>query len=236
MIRIFWNDLAFAVLTSFWSTVALIAVIVRPRTRVSCAIARIWGKMAYRACGVRLEVHGREQRFDAPAYLVMANHTSHFDAPGIYAAVPIDMRPVAKRELGKIPIFGWALVRGAAIMIDRENKREAHASIDRAAETIRRGRSVLMFPEGTRTPPGTLGPLKKGPFHLALAARVPVIPVGVVGTGEVLLPGDWRIRPGRVVIRIGAPIDTASLPDGEAGREALMSQVEAALRALTAAG
>ena len=125
---------------------------------------------------------------------------------------------------------------GAAIMIDRRDPERARASIARAAETIRSGRSVLMFPEGTRTPTEALGELKKGAFHLALAARVPVLPVAVLGSRSVLKSGDWKIHPGTVQVRYGRPIPTEDLPDGEEGRSRLMEAFRAAIDSLVEEG
>lgn len=231
MIRPLFNAAAIAALTAFWSVAALFALPLGPK--VVLALARIWSSQILFACGVKVDCQDPPVPLTAQAYLVMANHTSHFDVLAIYGASPIQgMRPVAKRELGFIPLFGWALALGAAIMIDRRNRERAVASIERAARTIRGGRSVLMFPEGTRTPQGELGALKKGPFHLATEAKVPILPVGLYGTGDVLRSGDWRIRPGRVFIRIGHPIPTDDVGEGEEARAELMAAVEKALRAL----
>jgi 1-acyl-sn-glycerol-3-phosphate acyltransferase len=204
--------------------------------RRTTAMARRWAKMVTRLCGVEVRIEGHEQPLDAPAYLVMSKHSSHFDLLGIYASMPIDMRPVAKRELGRIPIFGWVLKAGAAIMIDRGDREKAKASIARAGETIRGGRSVLLFPEGTRSAPDHVAPLKKGPFHLAVEARVPVLPVAVLGSAEVLRPHDWKIHPGLISVRVGTPIPTEGFGDSEEGREALRVKVGEALEALMKKG
>ncbi len=236
IVRHVFNAVALVVLTVFWSLVGAVVVIVNRGGSGIGIVARLWAKTVLLACGVTVDVRGADQTFDAPAYLVMANHTSHFDVITLFGRLPINMRPVAKRELGYIPIFGWVLVIGAAIMIDRGDREKAIASIERAGRAIRGGRSVLMFPEGTRTPPGELGALKKGPFHLALSAKVPVLPIGIHGTGSVLLPGDWRIHPGRVVMVVGKPIDTSPLTDSDESREALMQDVRRDLEALMASG
>ena len=218
-----------------WSVAALFVVPVG-RGRYLTPIARMWARQLLTLCGVKVEVFGPPEPLDAPAYLVMCNHTSHFDVPSLYSVTPIDMHPVAKKELGAIPFFGWALRMGAAIMIDRKDQERARQSIEAAAETIRAGRSVLMFPEGTRTPTEELGDLKKGAFHLAQAARVPVLPVAVLGTRSVLASGDWRIKPGEVQVRFGRPIDTQDLPEGDEGRQQLMHQLRTAIAALVAEG
>ncbi len=200
------------------------------------AVARNWGRTVSRLCGVELRIEGHEQALDAPAYLVMCNHCSHFDVISVFGSLPIDMRPVAKRELAKIPIFGWVLSAGAAIMIDRGDREKAKASIERAGATIRAGRSVLMFPEGTRTESLELGPLKKGPFYLAVEARVPILPIVVIGTSEVLKPDDWKIEGGTVSLRVGTPIETAGVRDDEAGRDELRMKVTAAMQELLQKG
>jgi 1-acyl-sn-glycerol-3-phosphate acyltransferase len=236
ILRYVFNALALTVLTLFWSLVGAVVVLVNRGGSGIGIVARLWAKTVLVACGVTVEVRGLDQTFDEPSYLVMANHTSHFDVISLFGRLPINMRPVAKRELGYIPIFGWVLVVGAAIMIDRGDREKAIASIERAGRAIRGGRSVLMFPEGTRTPPGALGALKKGPFHLALSARVPVLPIGLHGTGSILLPGDWRIHPGRVVMVVGKPIDTAASADSDEARDALMQNVRRDLEALMTRG
>ncbi|MEQ8279017.1 MAG: lysophospholipid acyltransferase family protein [Deltaproteobacteria bacterium] len=231
--RAVFNALVLGVLTGFWSAVAILAV---PFMRWGSTtwVAQTWSKQVTWLCSVDVTLEGEVPT--TGSYVVLANHTSHFDVLSLYSKIRLDMRPVAKRELGFIPLFGWVLALGAAIMIDRKSRARAVASIERAAKTIRGGRSVLMFPEGTRTPPNTVGPMKKGAFHLALAAQVPVLPVGVIGTGDILLPGDWKIRGGAVTVRVGAPIATAGRGDDAEDRAWLMAEVEKALVDLTKGG
>jgi 1-acyl-sn-glycerol-3-phosphate acyltransferase len=231
VIRSLFNALAIGVLTAVWSVLALLALPLGATFVLK--LARIWSRQILFACGVKVRALPPPEPLDAPSYLVLSNHTSHFDALSIYSTLPIEgLRPVAKRELGYIPLFGWVLALGAAIMIDRGDQAKAKASIDRAGAVIRGGRSVLMFPEGTRTPQGELGPLKKGPFYLATAARVPILPIALHGTGEVMRSGDWQIHPGNVVLCIGAPIPTEGRGEGEEARSSLMMDVEHALRDL----
>jgi 1-acyl-sn-glycerol-3-phosphate acyltransferase len=221
--------IAFGALTGFFSAAAIPAALVWRRRGIPW-IARTWARLTLRVAGVSVDLGFEGPPLEgAPPMVVMANHTSHFDVVSLYATLPFAVRMVAKRELTYIPIFGWALALGAAIVIDRKSRQQAIASLERAGAVIRSGVPVLMFPEGTRTPPGVLGPLKKGPFHLALAARVPVLPIGIQGTGEILQKGSWRIHPGRVTLRIGTPIPTHALPDDDQGRAQLAEVVGAAL-------
>ena len=235
MIGVLWRAVALVGVTVPWSLAGAVAVPLSGGSLVT-PMARGWARQLLALCGVKVEAFGPPEPLTDPAYLMMSNHSSHFDVPSIYATTPIHALPVAKKELGAIPFFGWALHMGAAILIDRKNADRARASIDKAVATIRAGRSVLMFPEGTRTPTETIGDLKKGAFHLALAARVPVLPVAVLGTRKVLRSGDWKIRPGRVQVRYGRPIPTAEFPEGEEGRERLMQAFRAAIESMVAEG
>jgi 1-acyl-sn-glycerol-3-phosphate acyltransferase len=192
-------------------------------------IASAWGRWVLSLCGVKVEVHGAEHLGTHPSVVAMANHTSHTDVMALFGYLEKDMTPVAKRELAVIPVFGWILWAGAAIMIDRRDRKKAVQSLREAARVIRGGRSVLMFAEGTRTPPGVLGPLKKGPFHLALEAGVPVVPIGVRGSGDILAPHDWKIRPGTISLHVGPPISTEGLKNNDHGRQVLMEKVRLAL-------
>lgn len=219
--------------TTIAASLLAIPAVLWSRDRGVPAVARVWARLCLRIAGVRVRLEDRSGGL-RPPYVVMVNHTSHFDVPALYAVLPIPVRFVAKRELQYVPIFGQVLALGAAIMIDRGHKARAIASIERAGRAIRRGASVVLFPEGTRTPPGRLGPLKKGPFHLATEARVPVLPIGILGTGAVLPRGTWRSRPGEVVVRIGAPLavpdTTAATGDGaDQARADLVERVTAAL-------
>lgn len=240
MLRYLWNVVVLTAATVFAATLALVVMPVglvhRPSLRVMTHLARMWSKMVVAGCGVKVEAEGFEHLEPGRAYVVLSNHTSYFDVLAIYARVPRDLVPVAKRELGFIPIFGWALKAGAAIMIDRRDPERARASISRAGDTIRAGRSVLMFPEGTRSRSRELKPFKKGPFHLAQGAGVPILPVAVSGAADVLPVGDWRIRPGTIRVRMGAPISPSEVGEGSPGRAALSDRVRGEIEGLLTDG
>jgi 1-acyl-sn-glycerol-3-phosphate acyltransferase len=124
--------------------------------------------------------------------------------------VPCQFRIVAKKSLFKIPIFGWIMSVAGYVSVDRGDKAQAFASLDRAAETVKGGMPLLIFPEGTRSPDGALGPFKKGGFVLATKAKAPIIPVVIDGTFHVLPKSTWRICPGRVTVTFGRRIDTSA--------------------------
>ena len=187
------------------------------------ALARIWSRMLLRSAGVRLTVNMHGELDPRRPYVFMANHLSTVDIWALFVAVPLKVRFIAKKQLGRIPLFGWAMAVGRFIFIDRQNPMAARRSIDQAAARIRTGSSVAIFPEGTRSRDGRLGPFKKGGFHLAITAGVPIVPVGIRGAHEVMPRGSLILRPGPVTIEIGAPIDTKDL--STADRDLLLERV-----------
>jgi 1-acyl-sn-glycerol-3-phosphate acyltransferase len=187
-------------------------------------LARRWARVMLWAAGVSLTV-----TMDAPLdprqpYVFAANHLSTVDIFALFVALPVDIRFIAKKQLARIPLFGWAMAAGRFIFIDRKNRAAAMKSIDRAAERIRAGSSVAIFPEGTRSRDGLLGPFKKGGFYLAQQAGVPVVPIAIKGAGDVMRPGSVLVCPGPVTIAVGTPIETKDLKE-VAQRNALVERV-----------
>lgn len=186
-------------------------------------LARLWSRALLWTAAVPLRVtfHGQLDR--KQPYVFMANHLSTVDIWALFVALPVKIRFIAKKQLGRIPIFGWAMAAGRFIFIDRQNPLAARRSIDQAAQRIRSGSSVAIFPEGTRSRDGHLGPFKKGGFHLAIQSGVPIVPVGIRGAHEVMPRGSLILRRGPVTLEIGQPIPTASL--SIADRDALLERV-----------
>jgi 1-acyl-sn-glycerol-3-phosphate acyltransferase len=186
-------------------------------------LARLWSRILLWTAGVRLTVRLRTPLDPKQPYVFVANHLSTVDIWALFVALPVSIRFIAKKQLGQIPIFGWAMAAGRFIFIDRQNPAAARRSIDLASQRIRSGSSVAIFPEGTRSRDGLLGPFKKGGFHLAIAAGVPVVPIAITGAGEVMPPGHLLVRPGPVLIDVGEPIPTAGLAAGD--RDMLLARV-----------
>jgi 1-acyl-sn-glycerol-3-phosphate acyltransferase len=176
-------------------------------------LARAWIRWILRTFGIRVEVEGLEHIPARAPVIFMSNHQSQVDIAAIIDTLPTDAvwRFVAKKELTRVPIFGQALVATGQIIIDRGDREKAVASLRRAAERIRSGLSVIVFPEGTRSKTGSLQPFKSGPFHLALEARVPIIPVTVSGSQRVTPKGSLVVHSGTVKIVYGKPIPTQDL-------------------------
>jgi 1-acyl-sn-glycerol-3-phosphate acyltransferase len=137
--------------------------------------------------------------------------------------VPVPLRFIAKKQLGAIPLFGWAMQAGRFIFIDRQNAASARRSIHEAARRIKSGQSVVIFPEGTRTRDGSLAPFKKGGFHLAIDSSAEIVPVAIRGSRALMPRGSALIRSGHVRLEMGEPISTAGL--GPSDREALVTRV-----------
>lgn len=182
----------------------------------------LWATLVTRVAGVRYRVEGRERIPSGPVVFI-ANHRSNFDIPILWLALGRPVRFIAKRELARIPFFGWAMVLLGHVVIDRGDSEQARATMTKAVERVRGGVSVLVFPEGTRGTPELiarerLGRLKKGGIILATRAGVPLVPVAIAGTEKALPKGSLAISPAAVRVTIGPPIETRGLADDDRDR------------------
>jgi 1-acyl-sn-glycerol-3-phosphate acyltransferase len=185
-------------------------------------IPRWWSRSVMWAAGIKVRVHGLENGDDAEPRIFASNHVSWFDVAGLAKVLPRH-KFVAKAELFKLPIFGRAMRAAGMIEIQRDNRKAAFGAYEVAAERIKHGNSVVVFPEGTRGHDYRLRPFKKGPFVLAIAAGVPVVPIIVHGTIEILRKGSFRVHPGTIDIHLLEPVITTSVDYDH--REALMNTV-----------
>ena len=188
-----------------------------------------WSRQILRAAGTPVRVEGMERIPDGPV-VYASNHSSMFDIWALAATLPGSVRMLAKQELANIPLLGRAMVTAGHVMIDRPHPRRALAAYERAAEVIRSGVSALVFPEGTRSRTGQLLPFKNAPFGLAIAAQVPVVPLYVRNTFEIMPKGRFFLRPRPIRIVIGDPIATAGMTLER--RQELRDRVHAAIVAL----
>jgi 1-acyl-sn-glycerol-3-phosphate acyltransferase len=167
---------------------------------------KIWTPPLLWAAGVQLVIEQTVPiRWDEPHIFVM-NHQSMLDIGVAFVALPVNLRFIAKKELLFVPFLGWYLWATGMIGIDRSNSSKAAVSLRQAARRITHGASILAFPEGTRTRDGTIKPFKKGIFRMAQMARVPIVPVAIAGAFEVLPADSFKVSPGVVRLKIGAPI------------------------------
>jgi 1-acyl-sn-glycerol-3-phosphate acyltransferase len=223
VIRALVSIVTFVLATIMGSLISLVAGVIDRSGDLVMATARVWSRIVLRVPGVVVETKTDAVLDPKRPYVFMPNHASMVDIWAMFVAVPVQFRFIAKKQLGAIPLFGWAMRAGRFIFIDRQNAVSARRSIDEAAKRIQSGQSVVIFPEGTRTRDGKLGPFKKGGFHLAVDSGADIVPVAIRGTHEVMPRGSALIRAGKVSLELGTPIPTAGL--GPHDRDALMAKV-----------
>lgn len=185
--------------------------------------ARVWCRLIARTAGARVHVHGAEKIMPGNSYVFLSSHQSYMDIPAMLGYLPAQLRIAAKKSLFRIPFMGWHLTRAGHIPIDRSSTINAVASMQRAADYLHDGICAFVFPEGTRSRDGVLQGFKKGGFKLAIQAGVPIIPVTIIGSRQVLPPDSIIFRPGPMHMYIDAPIPTIGL--SEADLEPLMQSV-----------
>jgi 1-acyl-sn-glycerol-3-phosphate acyltransferase len=179
------------------------------------------GMTGARLAGVKIEVRGLENLQPGSNYIFMSNHVSNLDPPVFIPRIPGRCSVLIKKEVFRIPILGRLLKLVEMVPVDRSNREAAIESVHAAEVVLQRGLNMVIFPEGTRSPDGRLLPFKKGPFHLAMEAGVPVVPVTILGTAECWPKGTWSIRPGKATVIFHPPI----APSGFKDREELMAAV-----------
>jgi 1-acyl-sn-glycerol-3-phosphate acyltransferase len=170
---------------------------------------RSWANALLRVAGVDVVVHNPERMHSERPLVFAANHVSWFDVLAMASVLP-HYSFIAKAELFRIPIFGRGARAVGTIPIDRNNRKSAFASYEEAAEKVKGGACIVVYPEGTRGPGYPLRPFKKGPFVLAIAAKAPVVPTLVHGTIEILGRGSFNVKPGTIHVHLLEPVD----PDG----------------------
>ncbi len=194
--------------TIFFGILAILFSLLDKSGNNSHRIAGIWGASILRVAGIRVRVTGLKHIDPSRSYIYMANHQSNFDIPVLLAHLRVQFRWLAKIELFRIPLFGYAMKRAGYISINRTDFREAVKSLKKAAETIRKGTSVVIFPEGTRSRDGLIHDFKKGGFVMAVDSKVPVVPVVLHGTRAIMAKEDLRITANNVYVEIKRPIPT----------------------------
>lgn len=175
------------------------------------SIARFWSKVLMKIAGVKLAVEGLDKIDPHGSYVFVCNHLSYMDTPVVLGTIPVQFRFLAKKSLFSIPFLGYHLQRAGHISVPRDNPRAALKTMADAAKTIKdRGISILIFPEGGRSLTG-LKEFKEGAAFIAIKAGVPIVPLAIKGTLEVLPMGSLNVRPGHVSLIVGDPVLTTEL-------------------------
>ncbi|HET6363363.1 MAG TPA: lysophospholipid acyltransferase family protein [Gemmatimonadota bacterium] len=236
-----WKVYAIVRSAGCWALLSLFTLIVgalhmpgsliAPEGRFPRAVEMAYMWAILRASNVKLTADGLEHVEPGRSYIVMANHRSMYDIPVLHYLLgrARDLRWIAKQELLRVPVFGWAYRLSRHVAIDRENRVAAIETLKRAAEESRAGVSFVIMPEGTRSTTGELLPFKRGGFHLALDTVLPILPVAILGSDALMRKGSWFILPGAIHVSVRPVVETRDL-DREHIDE-LMEQVRFAISA-----
>jgi 1-acyl-sn-glycerol-3-phosphate acyltransferase len=173
-------------------------------------VGRWWGKSILRVSGIKVQIKGLENLAPERPCVFMCNHQSNFDILVLFSALPAQFRWIAKAELFRIPLFGRAMRGAGYISIERKDRKKAIQSLKEAAVRIRNGVSVMIFPEGTRSPDGNIGEFKKGGFILAWDAGVSIVPIVINGTWAIMSRDSLKITPGKVRLTILPVVNVAN--------------------------
>ena len=177
--------------------------------------------------GVTVETRGLSRVGRDNAYVFMSNHVSHVDSLALAVSIPHPLHWVFKKELSKIPVFGWVLLSLGQIMVDRRSAMQSRTALSSAVAALAGNNSILIYVEGTRSKDGKLQPLKKGGFYMAIRSGLPIVPVRISGSHDIVPSGSLRIRPGRVVVELFDPIPTEGKTEADVPE--LMAKVRDAL-------
>src|SRR5215471_529278 len=201
--------------TAVMGMISVVSSLVDAHGRIQHGCARIWARMILGTCGIKLHVSGLEHLVDGTAYVFCCNHQSHMDIPIALTALPFQFRFTPKKQLFRYPFLGWHLRRSGHVPIDRENPHAAVKSLREAANVIRRGTSVVIFPEGGTSRDGSIKPFKRGGFMLAAESGAAVVPVTIRGSRRVLVPKTYHVRSGAVEVIVGEPISSQGVSTSE---------------------
>lgn len=216
--------IVFAADTALWIPTVVVASFADRDARLAFRVARWWAWLNLKVSSARLAVDGLEHLDPRRSYVFVSNHRSHLDVLVLMVALwEFQLRWVAKEELFRVPLFGWALRAMKQILVNRRDHAQAVASLEAATQRMRDGISVVFFPEGTRAG-GQMLPFKKGAFVFALQTGAPIVPIGISGTASILPRDGWLPRHGGDVrVSIRPPIPTVSRSLDE--RDALLGDV-----------
>jgi 1-acyl-sn-glycerol-3-phosphate acyltransferase len=196
-------------------------------------VSRKGAALALRLSGVRVRIERFEYARACPTAVFVCNHVSNIDPPALFSVLP-RIAVILKRELKRIPLLGYVMGMGGFIYVDRRARDSRREALEKAVETLRSGISLLIFPEGTRSPDGRLLPFRPGPFTMAIEAQVPIVPITIHGSRRLMPKGQSTIRPGTITLRFHPPVSTAGLT--VSNRSELMERVRATMETALAEG
>ncbi|NTU93102.1 MAG: 1-acyl-sn-glycerol-3-phosphate acyltransferase [Chlorobiaceae bacterium] len=205
----------------FGLSIGLVLNLIDPTGDLFYRMTAWWGRFSAKLLGISIEVEGAEHYQPDKTYLIVSNHAGMADIPLILGSIRLNLRFVAKEELGRIPILGWTLKGSGYVLIKRGQNREALQSLLDATVQLKKGHSIHIFPEGTRSVDGRLLPFKRGAFIIARKAGVPVLPVTIIGSNLITPKKSLKIRKGHIRMVIGEPINPSSFSSAEELQQAV---------------
>jgi 1-acyl-sn-glycerol-3-phosphate acyltransferase len=208
-ICITWLGLWAAIATIFLGIPVMIAGLLSRTGNLAFSISKLWAYTMLAISFVRTEIKNKDKIQPGTSYIIISNHQSLYDIIALVTTLGIQYRWFIKKEVLKIPIFGYALYASRNIFIDRSNTARAIESINKGIDRLPRGVSVMVFAEGSRSPDGQIHEFKKGGFVTAVRRKIPILPVTVNGSRRVLPKGSLVVKPGKIQVVIGDPIDTS---------------------------
>ncbi len=204
----FWVFLVFTVFMLLFLPGIILPAFFGPRAvAVTFFFMKLWSWVFSQLTLIRYQIIGRENIIKGRAYIYVSNHTSFLDLPGIAMTIRGQFRPLAKKELLKIPVFGW-ITRATCIVVDRSSHESRKISLDHLKHILNLGSNILIFPEGTQNRTKEIfQPFKDGAFRIATDTQKPILPMVVVGAGKLMPPGTINLKPGLIKIIVGQEID-----------------------------
>ena len=231
---VFWLIPLISVCTVVLGAVSLASMLVDRRGHIAHRCARLWSRCILVTTGVRVRARGQDRVSPEQSYVFVSNHQSIYDFPILITSLPFQLRIIAKASLGAFPVLGWHLLYTGHLLIDRA--RAGRGTLKRVSELMRRGHSLIVFPEGTRSTDGKVLGFRRGLFRLAIESGLPVVPVAILGSRHVMPKGRLMTCPGQVELVVHAPMPTDGLDRAEAGtlaeraRDIIAATVEGAQR------
>ena len=209
--------------TKFWIIIVLLSIILGTLSvlarlfdssnNLSHRVSSLWGRWLCTLNGIQVDVVGLEHIQQDQAQILIANHQGFFDIFALSGFLPLQIRWMAKSSLFKIPFVGWSISASGYIPVDRSSRKKSYQAFLTTIEKLKAGNSIVIFPEGTRSEDGTIGPFKKGSLLLSARSGAPLVPVTLLGTGNIIKKGSGTIRPGRIKIIISPPLSSQAVKE-----------------------
>ena len=214
----------------FWSLITILSIVLGAISFVlgffdrsgnkSHKVAALWSRLICQWNGIRVDITGIENVLIDRPQIFIANHQGYYDIFALSGYLPVQLRWVSKASLFRVPFMGWAMSAAGYIPVERHNRKKSYLAFLNTIESVKTGNSIVIFPEGTRSADGSIGPFKKGSHLLAQRAEVPMVPVTIIGTRDIIRKGSILIHPGPIQI-IVSPYVTLDGKDAKKGEEAL---------------